>query len=95
MILHIVNQSPFQHSALQQCLRALGQNDSILLIEDGVLLMSNPGKFTSLPPSANLFVLGADCKARGITINTSVGTEVDYDRFVELTTQHTKTISWF
>ena len=57
--------------------------------------MSNPGKFTSLPPSANLFVLGADCKARGITINTSVGTEVDYDRFVELTTQHTKTISWF
>lgn len=95
MILHIVNQSPFSHHALQQSLRALGDNDSIILIEDAVLLLSNPEYIAALPSSNQLFVLQPDCDARGISSNDKIATPVDFTQFVELVAKHTKSVSWF
>ncbi len=95
MILHIVNKSPFDHSALRQSLRALGEADSLILIEDGVLLLANPDVVSNLPPADRLFVLKADCQARGIAVNTGIATSVDYPRFVELVASHDKSVSWF
>ena len=95
MILHIVNRSPFTHTALQQCLRALGDGDSIILIEDAVLLLSSPASTSTLPPSDRLYVLQPDCEARGVALNTEVATPADYSRFVELVAQHSQTVSWF
>ncbi|MBA53094.1 MAG: sulfurtransferase complex subunit TusB [Pseudomonadales bacterium] len=95
MILHIVNRSPFTHSALQQSLQALGDEDSIILIEDAVLLLSSPANTATLPPGDRLYVLQSDCEARGVTLNTEVATPADYARFVELVAQHSRTVSWF
>ena len=95
MILHIVNQSPFTHNALQQSLRALGENDSVILIEDAVLLLSNPDCTGALPSSDRLYVLQPDCEARGIPLNAQIATPVDFNQFVVLVAQHTKSVSWF
>ncbi len=35
-MLHTVNKSPFQNSALENCLRLVRDGDVILLLEDGV-----------------------------------------------------------
>jgi tRNA 2-thiouridine synthesizing protein B len=35
-MLHTVNKSPFEHSALDTCLRYAREGASVLLIEDGV-----------------------------------------------------------
>ena len=95
MILHIVNQSPFTHNALQQSLRALGENDSLLLIEDAVLLLSNPDCTGTLPSPDRLYVLHSDCEARGIALNSQLATPVDFTQFVALVAQHKKSVSWF
>lgn len=94
MILHIVNQSPFTHTALTQCLRALGQEDSLILIEDGVLLLANPAFAPNLPSATRLFALQPDGDARGISIDPDIATAVEFPQFVELVTQHQKTMSW-
>ncbi len=94
MILHIVNKSPFEHPAWQQCLRTLDEHDSVLLIEDGTLLLSNPSALNSLPPPERLFILGDDAKSRGIALNSAVASVADYGRFVELVALHAKSPSW-
>ncbi|MDH4062323.1 MAG: sulfurtransferase complex subunit TusB, partial [Aquincola sp.] len=35
-MLHTVNKSPFEHKALETCLRFARQGSAVLLIEDGV-----------------------------------------------------------
>jgi tRNA 2-thiouridine synthesizing protein B len=96
MILHIVNQSPFCHDALSQCLRCIGADDSILLIEDGTLLLSNPSHISNLPAHTNLFVLESDAHARGMDhANNKIAVVVNYEGFVDLVVKHNKTISWF
>lgn len=94
MILHIVNQSPFTHTALTQCLRAFGPEDSLILIEDGVLLLTNPAFTPDLPPAVRLFALQPDADARGLGIDPDIATAVGFPQFVELVTQHQKTMSW-
>ena len=95
MILHIVNKSPFQHSALSQSLCALSEQDSVILIEDGVLLLTNPDHCPGRPTAARLFVLESDCAARGLAPDPDIATVVNFDQFVELVALHNKTISWF
>jgi len=76
MLLHTVNKSAFDHSALGDCLRVAAQNDAVLLIENGVygaLNSSQGGTDYSQgikQLSANgtrFFVLKADCEARGFS----------------------------
>lgn len=94
MILHILNKSPDHASTLQQCLNAIKPADSLILIEDGVYALSYQAVVDRLPAKVHLYVLQDDCVARSISINSSRVSAVDYPRFVELVTQHQKTLSW-
>lgn len=95
MILHILNKSPFQHPALlQHCLNSMGAQDSLILIEDGTLLLASLPSFNNLPDASRLFVLDSDAEARGVAINPAATHSVDYGGFVDLTVRHDKTISW-
>ncbi len=95
MILHIVNKSPFSHNAFNQCLNAATENDSILLIEDGVYWLSNSTQaIPPLPEGIRIFLLAEDIESRGLSPMQNTNT-VDYNGFVELVTQFDKTVSWF
>lgn len=98
MILHTVNKSPYASDALESCLRVASQEDTVLLIEDGVYAALNGGKFTSLlrQSAATFLVLAADVAARGLegALMDSIDT-VNYTGFVRLTASHQHVISWY
>ena len=89
--LHIVNKTG---QPLELCLRSLNQDDTVLLIEEGVynLLESNE-KLTGI--DQKILVLGDDCKARGIKIDRNDINTISIDEFVVLTEQCSKIISWY
>lgn len=96
MILHIVNQSPFHNNALQRCIDLMTESDSLLLIEDAVLLLSNPDYMAELPEKARCFGLLNDIESRGLVLEpNSFLQPIDYEGFVDLVVQHDKTMSWF
>ena len=75
MLLHTVNKSAFDNSALGDCLTVVSANDAVLLIENGVYgaLNNSPGGLAHIENIKQLsvsgtrfFVLQADCEARGI-----------------------------
>jgi len=98
--LNIINKSPFEKRTLEQCVRRIGTNDSILLIEDAtVAAISNTACETLLgeAKAANkVFVLQPDLQARGLSdAALSDGVEtVDYAGFVELVVGHDRVHSW-
>jgi tRNA 2-thiouridine synthesizing protein B len=98
MILHTVNKSPYADKTLHSCLKAANDNDTLLLIEDGVYGALKEGEFSDLVDSAGprIVALVADLEARGLMdrLLNSVDT-VDYAGFVELTLAHDKVVSWF
>ena len=97
--LHTISKSP-EHPALTLAKVALNKGDALLFIEDGVNALLNGSLSVKAinPLSENhaIYCLKADAQARGLlTRLPSWVTVVDYDGFVELTEQHTKTLSWF
>ena len=75
MLLHTVNKSVFDNSALGDCLQVVSANDAVLLIENGVYAALNSSPIESAHRqsikqlSANgtrFYVLQADCAARGL-----------------------------
>ncbi|MBQ0719475.1 MAG: sulfurtransferase complex subunit TusB [Gammaproteobacteria bacterium] len=75
MLLHTVNKSAFDSSALADCLRVVATSDAVLLIENGVYaaLNSPQSGFEHSESIAQLsadgtrfYVLQADCEARGL-----------------------------
>jgi tRNA 2-thiouridine synthesizing protein B len=90
MSLHIVNQSPYQSSALRGCLAALAEGDVLLLSEDGVYALC--GDF--LPNNRTIYCLQADIQARGITPPAGVQA-IDDTRWVALCCEHNPIVSWF
>lgn len=96
MILHIVSASPYSSDALQRCAALFGAEDGILLIEDGVLALSDPDRCLAPFKDKRVYVLQPDAEARGMSADQQASlTAVDYDGFVSLSTQFTKTVSWF
>lgn len=98
-MLHTVNKSPFERTALETCLRYAQKGDSILLYEDGVI--------AARKASANavglegvkdykLFVLGPDLEARGIAADQVMdGIQiVDYGGFVDLVAEVGPVQAW-
>lgn len=84
--LHIVNKA----AALDTCLPLLGDNDALLLIEDGVYAARQrpeaPGTF---------HVLESDLKARGLLGRIDDAFQVtSYDGFVSLVEQHQPIVTW-
>lgn len=99
-VLHIVNKSPYERNSLDTCLRLARADSSILLIEDGIYAVSKNAaaadKMRAALGKHRIYALEPDLKARGIgTDKVLEGISlVDYDGFVELTTEHDKLQSW-
>lgn len=74
----------------QQCTQAMSESDELILIENAVQLTH------SLPKAIKykVYALKDDLIARGLNLNTSQVTLVDYDGFVELSLKNDSTLSW-
>jgi len=96
MALHIINRSPFQHSALSECLDVISETDILVLIEDGTYASSKPtadeDKLAHIISSGRAYALREDLSARGIVAQTHV---INMDEFVTLCTEHNPIQSWF
>lgn len=95
-ILHTVNSSPFSTSALQDCLKQLGEGDKLLLISDAVIAASASLDFhetlIQLYDEGRLFVLEADLQARGLS--AALGNVIDYAVFVQLSVECQSQLAW-
>ena len=92
-MLHTVNKSPFQNSALENCLRLVRPGDVILLLEDGVYAAA-PGTVKSslierTVRQHTVYAIEADLKARGLGNLIKEVRVASYSDFVDLVEQHT------
>lgn len=96
-MLHMINKSPFSSGALELAARFFGEDDKVLLYEDGVFAAaagtSFEKKLGELTRGREVFALQADLKARGITKTAPQVKVVDYGGFVDLVAAN-KTDSW-
>ena len=99
-MLHLINKSPFERTALDSCLRLAQAGSSILLIEDGVYAAlenaAHAEKIAGRMEDFSFYVLGPDVAARGLTDTPLIEglTVVDYEGFVDLVAEHDVTQSW-
>ena len=98
-MLHIVNKSHMQTSALQSCLRLAQPGSALLLIEDAVYAATQAGAATCSMADAmqqlKVYVLQPDVQARGMAGRLQPGvTGVDYAGFVDLVAEHPVNQSW-
>jgi tRNA 2-thiouridine synthesizing protein B len=98
-MLHTVNKSPFEHSALETCLRFARQGSSVLLIEDGVYAAARDTAVAKEVQEAlqrvQLCALKPDVEARGLQNRVMDGVRlVDYGGFVDLVVEHDAVQSW-
>ncbi len=93
-VLHIVNKSPYERNALDTCLRLSREGSAILLIEDGIYAAQKnstaAAKLSDASGGRKIYVLQPDLDARGIGADQLLDgvSTVDYDGFVELTTEY-------
>ena len=98
-MLHTVNKSPFEHRALESCLKFARRGSAVLLIEDGVYAAARD---TAVSPqvqealkSVSIYALKPDVEARGMQNRVMDGVRlVDYEGFVDLVAQHKAVQSW-
>ncbi len=99
-MLHLVNKSPFERTALASCLRLAQPGGSILLIEDGVYAALREAacarEIAGRMGDLSFYVLGPDVAARGLGDKPLLDgfTVVDYEGFVDLVAEHDATQSW-
>ena len=98
--LNIVNKSPFEKRTLEQCLKRIGEGDSVLLIEDAsISALSNTAyaeQLLSASKQSTLYVLQPDLQARGFGDASLLDSMslVDYEGFVDLVVTHDRVHSW-
>jgi tRNA 2-thiouridine synthesizing protein B len=98
-MLHIVNKSHRQSSALASCLRLAKAGHALLLTEDAIYAATRGGAGTSGLGEAvgrlTVYVLQPDVEARGMASQLIDGvTAVGYDGFVDLVAEHPNNQSW-
>ena len=98
-MLHTVNKSPFEHSALETCLRYVREGASVLLIEDGVYAALRDTavaqKMQEALKRVQVYALKPDVEARGMQNRVMEGVRlVDYEGFVDLVVEHNAVQSW-
>ncbi|WP_409526454.1 sulfurtransferase complex subunit TusB [Nitrincola sp. MINF-07-Sa-05] len=91
--LHTLNRGPSHASCLTDCLSAMTDGDTLLLIEDGVYWIL-PGHVGTLKDVKQIHLLQADMHARGLQGQTNLDL-VDDEGFVALCTEHDRVVSWF
>ena len=95
MILYKVNQSPFEHRALSQCLDRMTTQDSLLLMESACYAIVGKADIDHrLKSLKNLYVIKDDLLARGLTSQLSNCQQIGYNDMVELCLSHTQVIAW-
>jgi tRNA 2-thiouridine synthesizing protein B len=98
-MLHTVNKSPFEHGALDTCLKFARQGSSVLLIEDGVYAAARgtavAQKMQEALKRVQVYALKPDVEARGLQNRVMDGVRlVDYGGFVDLVVEHNAVQSW-
>jgi tRNA 2-thiouridine synthesizing protein B len=98
-MLHIVNKSHAQTSALASCLRLAQDGSALLLTEDAIYAATQAGAAASgLAEAAKrlqVHVLLPDVEARGMAGKLIDGVRgVGYDGFVDLVAEHSTNQSW-
>jgi tRNA 2-thiouridine synthesizing protein B len=99
-MLHTVNKSPFERTALASCLRYARDGDAILLYEDGVYAarksQATAADIKAAAARFKLFVLGPDLEARGIATDQVIDgiRIVDYGGFVDLAAENGPVQAW-
>ncbi|WP_347258916.1 sulfurtransferase complex subunit TusB [Methylocaldum sp.] len=100
-VLHLVNRSPQESRALEDCLARAGKGDAVLLIENAVYAAVKGGDSEAVLKSAmgrvRFYALGPDLDARGVETSEILETIriVDYGGFVDLTVESRLVQSWF
>lgn len=98
-MLHTINKSPFEHRALETCLRFARQGSAVLLIEDGVYAAARDTAVSKQVQEAlktvSVYALKPDLEARGMQNRVMDGVRlVDYEGFVDLAVEHNAVQSW-
>lgn len=96
MLLHILNRSPASSEVYRQALAAMGPEDRLLLIEDGVqgAMPTLATCFASV--RGRIHALRDDLEARGLSTLCAPEVEVvDMAGFVTLTEVAERTLSWY
>ena len=98
-MLHTVNKSPFEHRALESCLKFARPGSAVLLIEDGVYAAArdtaDARQVQEALKSVPICALKPDVEARGMAGELIDGVmPVDYAGFVDLVTEHPNNQSW-
>ena len=98
MVLHTVNQSPFDRQTLAQCLaRCHPEKDAIVLLEDGVYAALKTHPWARQLEGVTCYAIAEDLLARGLQPQQQLAhiQPIDFDRFVELTIDYPLTQSWY
>ena len=98
-MLHTVNKSPFEHRALETCLKFARRGSAVLLIEDGVYAAARDTAVSQRVQEAlkgvQVYALKPDLEARGMQHRVMDGIRlVDYGGFVDLVAEHNAVQSW-
>lgn len=96
MILHILTKAPDSRAAMQMQ-QAIGNQDSVLLIEEAVTAALDPTWAAWQKYQSRIFLLSEDVASRGLTgiaAKHQLPT-VEVDGFVALTEQYVKTVTWY
>lgn len=99
-MLHILRHSSCSDSRLDNCLRSLSPQQSLLLIEEAVYNLlphtASRSALDRLPSSINVYTLQSHLLARGLTLDMLQPRvkAIDYSLMVELCITHTKVMSW-
>ncbi len=92
--LHTISGSP-SSGLLDSCLKLICPGDGILFIQDGVYYGCPPYLLDCVSRDNAIFALREDLLARGVLSNLTERIDpVGYRRFVELTIDYDKVISW-
>lgn len=90
MTLHLVASSPFQTSALEDCLEIIQVSDTLVLIGDGVYGVVSP-LLSSIP--FTVYYMAEDALQRGITAG-SCCQAANYAQLVDLAAEHPTSHTW-
>jgi tRNA 2-thiouridine synthesizing protein B len=98
-MLHTVNKSPFEHRALESCLKVARPGSAVLLIEDGVYAAARDtavsAQLQEALKSVSIYALKPDVEARGMQNRVMDGVRlVDYGGFVDLVAEYHAVQSW-
>jgi tRNA 2-thiouridine synthesizing protein B len=93
--LHTINRSP-DYKLLESCLKVINADDAILFIEDGVYHCLSLSDLPAVIETVKVYGLREDILARATLSKSMDRVEViDTARFVELSCEHDKVVSWF